>query len=276
MILGIRMTVGTVNGLNMTNNEKNLQTKNNDQWTGTIRIEGETNTIWEGTITLESSDITAKNTSTGFNQTYHIPYPSVLGTLEEASKTGGFTYTVEYWPAYNSFLVMQIENDANSFTPNRGWSYWVDYEYYYIGANDYELTTDDNEILWGYVHYNDNWTNNVNLLKIDIDNNEVRKNKEVTVKIYNQTMQTVENTVIYINGEISDYTTDENGEAVIKISTIGAHNIHAEKEETSDDSYIRSDKTTLTVKRFRFRSFEILSLFPFLKNLQNFFLFFTH
>ena len=232
-----------------------------NEWTGVVRIEGENNMIWKGTVAFSSSSITAENMDTHEMETHEISCPSVLGALDEASKQGGFSYTVVYYPTWDSLYVTTIGDDSAG--ANTGWCYWVDYNAPMVGADKYELTGDDNEILWGYLYFED-WETNAHALQITLDKNTVKKNEVFTVSVYDESMSPVEDAVVYIDS--MTFTTDENGEAIISIDTVGAYEIHAEKDPTPDDTYVRSDKEPLSVKKSKGRI--VVDLFKYFPPLE--------
>ena len=201
-----------------------------DEWTGTIRVEGENETIWNGEIIVGDSYINAENASSGEMETYYISYPSVLGALDEASKQGGFSYFVIYYPSWDAFYVKTIANDSD------WWQYWVDYELPMVGCGAYELTEIDNEILWGYV---EDWYPHA--LRIDVDKHDVNASEEFTVSVYNETMAPVEDAAVYVDSLV--YMTNEDGKATVHIDVVGAYEIYSEKER-----HVRSEKVTVNVK----------------------------
>ena len=201
-----------------------------DEWMGYIRIEGKIETVWKGDVTVGPSYITAKNTSSGQNETYYIPYPSVLGALDEASKSGGFSYGVEYWPDWDAFLVTRIGADSN------WWHYWVDYDLPMVGCGKYELTEEDHMILWGYV---EDWY--PNLLKISVNKSQVNTSEAFTVTVLNRTNYPADDATVYIGS--SEYVTNEQGKVTTHIDTPGTYEIYAEKQ-----GHVRSEKVTINVK----------------------------
>jgi len=204
---------------------------NEDEWTGNIRIEGKENTIWNGEITVGNSTITAYNDSSGQMEDYFIPYPSVLGALDEASQEGGFSHYVIYYPSWDAFYVQTIAGDSD------WWHYWVDYELPMVGAGKYELTEDDNEILWGYL---EDW--NAKALRISIDKKSVHPSTVFIVTVTNVTLSPVEDALVYVDG--MEYFTNQNGEVSISIDEEGTYEIYAEK-----DGYVRSDRATILVEK---------------------------
>ena len=200
------------------------------QWIGNIRIEGKNETIWDGIVSLEDSIITAYNDSSGMLEDYYISYPSVLGALDEASNIGGFSYYVIYYSSWDAFYVQSIAGESD------WWHYWVDYELPMVGCGSYELTENDNEILWGYV---EDWYPHV--LRIDVDKHDVNRSEEFTVTVYNETMAPVEDAVVYVGSSV--YTTNEDGKVTVHIDVVGVYEIYSEK-----DGYVRSEKALVNVK----------------------------
>ena len=263
LIIGVTALSCSTSVCSVTADTKMEQTGQFDEWTGTIRIEGESSTVWKGTVTVSSSEIIAENMDTHEMETHMIPYPSALGALDEASKQDGFSYTVVYYPSWDSLYVTTIRDDSAGM--NTGWCYWVDYEALMVGADKYELTGDDNEMLWGYLYFED-WETNAHALQITLDKNAAKKNEEFTVSVYNESMFPVEDAVVHIDS--MTFTTDENGEATISIDTVGTYEIHAEKDPTPDDTYVRSDKEPLSIKKGKGRMVvDLFECFPFLERL---------
>jgi len=225
--------------------------KTSDEWTGKIRIEGNDNTVWTGIITVSDSNIFAKNVTSGVIEEFYISYPSVLGALDEASKIGGFSYVVEYWPDWNAFLIKTIEIDSE------WWHYWVDFELPMVGVGQYELS-DDDEILIGYL---ENWY--AHALKISVDKNEVKKGEKFTISVFNETDNIVEEAKVYIGEDV--YTTDVNGTVKVAISKKGNYAIYAEKDE-----YVRSEKKNIQVKiKSKYQSNRFISMTNFLQFFLN-------
>jgi hypothetical protein len=202
-----------------------------DEWTGSIRIEGKDDTVWDGTVTVGETYFYAKNVDTGEIEEYHISFPSVLGALVEASDIAGFSYLIEYWPSWNAFLVKTIDGDSD------WWHYWVDYELPMVGAGDYELTEEDNEILFGYL---ESWE--AHALKIFVDKFEVKKNEEFTVSVFDENDICVEGATVYVG--LETYITDENGNVTVSYDESGTLNIYSEKE-----GFVRSEKLSIKVKK---------------------------
>jgi len=202
-----------------------------NDWMGHIRIEGKNNTIWSGEIEFNSSVISALNDSSGEIEDFNIPYPSVLGALDEASKNEGFSYSVRYYPSWDAFFVTEIGDDSD------WWHYWVDYSLPMVDAGHYELSEENKDVLWGYL---EDW--NARNLRIFIEKEKVNVSEEFRVTVYNRTMVPVEDAVVYVGS--SKYFTNKNGNVSISIDLAGDYNIYAEKE-----GYVRSEKITVSVTR---------------------------
>jgi hypothetical protein len=246
-----------------TANTKMKQSEQFDEWTGTIRIEGESETVWKGTVTFSNSIITALNSSSGEMEDYEIPYPSALGALDEASQQGGFSYSVVYYSSWDAFYVTAIGDDSAG--EKTGWVFWVDTEYPLIDPGHYELTSDNSEVLWGFLYF-ENWETVAHFLTITVDEQTVKKNEEFTVTVYNESMSPVEDAIVHIDS--MTFTTDENGEVTTSIGTKGTYTIYAEKDPTADDTYIRSDKEQILVKKGLSRSsVDLFERFPLLQRL---------
>jgi len=202
-----------------------------DEWTGAIRIEGKNDTICNAKVTFNSSTIVALNDSSGEIETYEIDYPSVLGALDKAAQQNDFSYSVVYYPSWNAFFVKAISGEFD------WWHYWVDYNLPMVGTGSYQLTDQDEEILFGFL---EDWT--ARALQIYLDKSTVKKNEEFTVSVYNETMAPVKDAMVYVDS--SAYLTDENGNVTIELDTKGIYEIYAEK-----DGYIRSERKGIQVKK---------------------------
>jgi len=227
----IRESNNNGNNANQESDDNEYDNTYLNEWSGNIRIEGKVEPVWNGIVTVGESYIYAKNVDTGEIEEHYIPYPSVLGTVDEASKKGGFSYVVEYWPSWDAFLVKTIVNDSN------WWHYWVDYELPMVDVGKYELTDQDDEILFGYL---ESWE--AHALRISVDKEEVKKNEEFTVSVSNETMIGVEGATVYVGSET--YTTDENGNVTVSCDTSGTYEIFAEK-----NGFVRSEKINIKVKK---------------------------
>jgi hypothetical protein len=246
LIAGLFLS-STVSGIDIKNDAERKQIYEN--WTGSIRIEGESSTIWNGTVDFDSSIIEAENMETHEIETHIIQYPSALGAIDEASKIGGFDYTVVYYPSFDSLFVTAIGNDISDFYS--GWVYFVDYTSPLIGAGEFELSDENEEIIWGFLYF-DNWYTTSHALKISVDKKTIMKNEEFTVIIKNESNYPVEGAKVFIGSD--NYSTNSKGEVTTSLSSVGTYKIYSEKESTIDDTYVRTEKIDLIVKKARFKS----------------------
>lgn len=202
-----------------------------DEWTGMIRIEGKNSTVWSGVVSVSDSTITAFNESSGHMETYDILYPSVLGALDEAAGVGHFSYYVIYYPSWQAFYVKTIGDDSD------WWHYWVDFTLPMVDVGHYELTENNEEILFGYL---EDWS--ARALRIVVDKENVSVSEEVHVQVFNETLAPVENALVFVGS--TSYSTDVNGNVTLVISNPGAYEIYAEK-----NGYVRSEKILIQVEK---------------------------
>jgi len=202
-----------------------------DEWTGTIRIEGKNTTVWAGTVCVSESTITAFNESSGHMQDYYIPYPTVLGALDEASKQGHFSYYVIYYPSWDAFYVKTIGNDSD------WWHYWVNYSLPMIDAGHYQLTENDQTILFGYL---ESWY--AHALQITLDKQHVNVSEEFHAQVTNETSAPVGNATVWVGS--TGHITDEHGDVTLQSTTPGDFLVYAEKE-----GYVRSEKIPIHIEK---------------------------
>jgi hypothetical protein len=214
--------------------------KDNYEWTGMIRIEGNNETIWHGNITVTDTYVTAKNQNTLENEEHYIENPTVLGALIEASSKAGFSYLIEYYPDWDSLYLKTINNESD------GWLSLVDYEPLQLGADNYELNENNKNILWGYLN-----SYPAHALQIKTNTQVIRKNENVTISISNETDIPVANATIYVDEKV--YHSDEMGSATISISETGTHTIFAEK-----DLHIRSEKINIKVQKSKTKGLDFI------------------
>ena len=106
-----------------------------------------------------------------------------------------------------------------------------------VGSGKYELTEDDEEVLWGYL---EDW--NAKALRISVDKESVHPSMEFTVTVANATLIPVADAFVYVDG--MEYITNQSGEVDIKIEDEGTYGIYAEK-----DGYVRSEQKTIIVEK---------------------------
>ncbi len=200
-----------------------------------VRIEGQNTTIWSGTVTVSESTIIDDQ-----GGEHHLPEPTALGALDEASQAGDFPYVVK-----DSSFGLYI-NSINGEEPAglSGWMYRVDYYSPLVGADHFipgETTPPDpphQEILFYYGEWGQP------PLKIEVDETEVDLGEQFTATVTQYSDDTnswssCEGATVHAD---QDYTTGPDGTVDITIDVDMTLNIYAEK-----DDFIRSNKVTVTV-----------------------------
>ena len=234
-------------------NTSEIKQQQYDEWTGNIRIEGEADTIFSGEVSVTSSIITAENMETSEMEEHEILFPSAIGALDEASKLEGFTYYVQYYPSWDALLVSEINGETTD--AQTGWVYWVDYVSPMVGADKFELTSEDSEVLWGFLFF-ENWETESHALKISIEPDEVKKGEQFTVSITDELDNPIEDAHLCI--EDTCLLTDENGQVTTSIAEPGTYQIYAEKEPDSENTYVRTEKIDYNIKKGKSKNFDIL------------------
>ena len=235
------------------------------EWSGTVRIEGESQTVWKGSVAFSNSSILVENMETHEMELHEIPYPSAIGALDEASKQGGFPYTVVYYPSFDAMFVISIGDDATG--DKTGWVYFVDYEIIMISADKYELTEENSDVLLGFLYF-ETWETLAHALKISTDKTIVNKDEEFTVSVTDETGTGIEEAIVYIDS--SSFTTNGNGEVTISLDIAGTYKIYAEKDPAPEDSYIRSGKISIKVKKSKTNPFDLTEKYLMLNCLLHF------
>lgn len=205
--------------------------KDTYEWTGHVRIEGKEETIFFDTVTVGSTTVTARNVDTGELVELVYKQPTALGAMIEASNQAGFSYTLDYYPSWDSILITSIENDADY------WHYYVDFDLPMVGISSFILMDENESLLLGYI---EDWF--VHALQIETNTQKIKKNENVTIKISNETDIPVTNATILVGEEV--YHTDEMGSATITMEETGTYTIFAEK-----DLHIRSEKIEIQVQK---------------------------
>jgi iron complex transport system substrate-binding protein len=125
-----------------------------------IRIEGQSSTIWQGDVTVTESTITDEG-----GVSHHLPDPTALGALDEASQAGGFPYVVQD-TAYGLYLYSVNGEEPAGMS---GWMYLVDYNSPMVGAADFILgqTTPPNPPHTGIVFFWGAWDDTPSRLVVD-------------------------------------------------------------------------------------------------------------
>jgi len=200
-----------------------------------IRIEDVSGTVWRGWIEIPSSTtITCYNSG----KSYIIPGDNVLAILNEASKLGGFTYTVsDQWYPDLGFYVDSI--NGHKAEGVYGWLYRVNYVLGNTAINNFKIhPLDEILIYWG--------TDKVKPLKIEIQplKLEINVGESLTIIVKYRDDLTGEwhplpGATVHVN---DSYVTDNEGKVTVTFTEKKVYQIYAEKWGlTPDDQYVRSD-----------------------------------
>ncbi|MBS7623550.1 hypothetical protein KEJ39_07760, partial [Candidatus Bathyarchaeota archaeon] len=205
----------------------------------TIRIEGQSSTIWKGEVFTTWSNITEATPVAG--RRHYYGQPTVIGALDEAAVTAGFTYVVDY--SWGSAYVTTINGEAASGV--NGWLFRVNSHTTGSWACDQYIlnvvTPPDpphTDILWYYGGWNDK------VLRLSVDQTTVEVGASVTATV--TYLDEGSNLWLPVGGASvcagTIYTTDQNGQVQIQFLSGGTYQIYAEKA-----GYIRSDKVQVKV-----------------------------
>jgi hypothetical protein len=200
-----------------------------------IRIEDASGTVWRGWIEIPSSTtITCYNSG----KSYVIPGDNVLAVLNEASKLGGFTYTVsDQWYPDLGFYVDSI--NGHKAEGVYGWLYRVNYVSGNTAINNFKINPlDEILIYWG--------TEKTKPLKVEIQplKLEINTGESLTIIVKYRDDSTGEwyplpGAIVHVN---DSYITDNEGKVNVTFNERKVYHIYAEKwGSASDDQYIRSD-----------------------------------
>ncbi|MBS7658782.1 MAG: prenyltransferase/squalene oxidase repeat-containing protein [Candidatus Bathyarchaeia archaeon] len=200
-----------------------------------IRIEDVTETVWRGWIEIPSSTtITCYNSG----KSYNIPGDNVLAILNEASKLGGFTYTVsDQWYPDLGFYVDSI--NGHKAEGIYGWLYRVNYILGNTAINNFKIhPLDEILIYWG--------TDKTKPLKIEIQplKLEIDVGESLTIIVKYRDDLTGEwhplpGAIVHVN---DSYITNNEGKIFITFNEKKVYCIYAEKwGSTPEDQYVKSD-----------------------------------
>lgn len=204
------------------------------------RVEGQDDTIWKGNVTVTESDITADNSG----KIYHLPDPTPLGALDEASNDEErFQYYVT--DQYGALFVSSVAGEEPQGA--RGWMYRVDCRTPIVGADQFILgetmppDPPHEEVLWYYGNWGDA------PLKISLSDMEVDAGAgdefTATVTYYSDDSDEwlpCEGATVHAAGQ--GYETGSDGRVDIGIDSEGTFSLFAEK-----DDCIRSDRVRVMV-----------------------------
>jgi len=197
-----------------------------------VRVEGQTSTIWSGNVTFSTSTITDNE-----DNPHVLNYPTALGALDEASKTGGFSYVVT-----SSLYVSEVAGEAEVLVaPWPGWMFRVDYASPNVGAADYALSENNTEVLWYYGVYG------AQPLKLTVGNTSLPStdNFMATVEYYDDTIldfAPADNATVHADSRI--YTTNATGQVNVSLPP-GVYTVYADRGDYTE--YTRSNSETVVV-----------------------------
>jgi hypothetical protein len=202
-----------------------------DEWMGNVRVEGKTATLFNGTVTCSNITVQAYNQSSGHNELYYLPNPTVLTALVTALDSEHISYSIIFYPDWNAFYVKTINGESD------WWQYFVDYRIPMVDAGHYLLTENESRVLFGYL---ENWITHA--LRISLDKHTINVSEELIIHAFNESMAPAKNVTIWIG--TSQFTTDDSGIALIQCENPGDFQVYAE-----GSGYIRSEKTRLLVTK---------------------------
>ena len=171
----------------------------------------------------------------GANQTIcetDVAGATALAVLENGAAVCNYQYHIQQtaWGPYLDEIAGEQASGEN------GWNYRVNWISPEVGANDYHLEEAD-YVLW----YFSNWV--ASPLKITLDNFHIDVNGSVSARVEylngNEWLR-VNGATVKVNG--NNYTTNEDGDAVIQFNQANSYLLYAEK-----DNFVRSQREVLTV-----------------------------
>lgn len=112
-----------------------------------LRVEGSNSTVFEGAVTTDGHAITAHRcdgTNEGANP---IPGPTMTSSLDDASRSGAFSWAGTWFDSLQDFQIDRIGPDASS--SNAFWGYALNFQPSLLGGCHHQVTTGDS-VLFGY------------------------------------------------------------------------------------------------------------------------------
>ena len=120
-----------------------------------LRIEGTSGTFFDGPVTTDGKEITTASggthkcdgTNGGANPT---PGPTPTTALDDASKTGAYTWDGRFFSSFDDFLVERIGSEVNGGPPNYpSWGVFLNSTATQAGGCQVQVRAGD-EVLWAY------------------------------------------------------------------------------------------------------------------------------
>jgi hypothetical protein len=207
-----------------------------------VRVEGQTSTIWSGNVTFSTSTITDNE-----DKVHTFNYPTAVGALDAAATAGGFSYVVK-----SSLYVKEVAGEAEDttdFVHFPGWLYRVNWVSSSVGAADYALSDDEEEVLWYYGGFDPVTFAPPPPLKLSILDNKTSipstSNLTATVEYYDDNISDfapLEGATLHAGERI--YTTDSSGQVNVSLPP-GLYNVYADKGDYTQ--FTRSNTETVIV-----------------------------
>jgi hypothetical protein len=112
-----------------------------------LRVEGSSATTFEAPVTTDGHTI-AGHPCDGTNAAANpVPGPTMTGALDDASRTGAFTWSGTWFDSFQDFGIDRIGPDANSSTAF--WGYALNFKPTQVGGCQQRVAAGD-EVLFGY------------------------------------------------------------------------------------------------------------------------------
>lgn len=177
----------------------------------------------------------------GFNETIYVGETNggtVLDLVIEGAKSDTFSYSLQYYESFDSFLLTKINNEEN-------WEYRVNNILPMVGADNYYLNSGD-EVLWYGV--NTLWGT---WLPTKVELTKTGDLVKIQVKYYDSATndwQNLELEGIKTKVGLTELTTNNLGKVEISLSGLetGFYQVFAESQIINETGYIRSKKVNLT------------------------------
>ena len=117
-----------------------------------VRVEGSTATSFEGPVTTDAKSIDG-HPCDGTNQGYHSsPGPTATGGLDDASRTGAFTWAGGWDTGYQDFFVTRIGGDDTPADFSRTWALLINWKIAPEGGCHMQVQQGD-DVLWAFTNY---------------------------------------------------------------------------------------------------------------------------
>lgn len=202
-----------------------------------LRVEGSTTTPFEAPITTDAHTIdnsgsgpqTCDGTNGGQNPT---PGPTATGALDDASKTGAFTWAGSWDPNYQDFFVTRIGADDTPSDYSYTWTLVINWLFAPQGGCHMQVHQGD-DVLWAYSKYN------APLLQLSAPT-RAATGEQFQVNV--QQNDGNGNRTAAPGASVAGSTTDASGNAAVSFTTPGSHTFKATRADA-----VRSNAATVCV-----------------------------